>query len=485
VPDEETGPGVYGITVIASDASLSATATIPVTVTEVNEAPVFGALPATMVDEGTTLEARFVVSDVDLPAQSFTFGLVSSPSGASIDPATGVLRWTPGEDDGPGEHQATVLASDGVVTTSQRVTLTVNEVNLAPALEPIAEVTVIASDTVAFTATAIDPDVPVQSLTYSLSDAPDGASIDPNSGQFSWVSSAAGLYAATVIVSDGVLTDSFSVPIVVKPGSTAPAFFPFADQTVLEEMTVLFAVQAYDVNGDVITYSLDNAPNGAIISPTTGLVTWPTDENDGDRAYTATVIASDGALTSSQVITINVLEVNQPPGIIPIAEQSVIVGEMISFTIVPTDTDVPTQTLTLGLSYAPSGATFNPDTGLFNWLTSVLGVHSTTITVSDGVITTSGTIILTVHAHGYSIALHTVGQGNVSRAPTQTIYPPGTVVTLTATADPDWAFTNWSGDATGITNPLALTMDADKVITATFTLVTTEYSVYLPLVMRE
>jgi uncharacterized repeat protein (TIGR02543 family) len=47
------------------------------------------------------------------------------------------------------------------------------------------------------------------------------------------------------------------------------------------------------------------------------------------------------------------------------------------------------------------------------------------------------------------------------------LYDEGTAVTITATADPGFSFTGWSGDCTG-TDPCDLTMDADKSVTATF-----------------
>jgi uncharacterized repeat protein (TIGR02543 family) len=43
------------------------------------------------------------------------------------------------------------------------------------------------------------------------------------------------------------------------------------------------------------------------------------------------------------------------------------------------------------------------------------------------------------------------------------------VVTLTATADAGWTFSNWTGDLTGSTNPDTITMDGNKTVTATFT----------------
>src|SRR5262249_22184824 len=41
---------------------------------------------------------------------------------------------------------------------------------------------------------------------------------------------------------------------------------------------------------------------------------------------------------------------------------------------------------------------------------------------------------------------------------------------LTATPATNWNFAGWSGDATGSANPLTVTMDANKAITATFTI---------------
>jgi uncharacterized repeat protein (TIGR02543 family) len=50
-------------------------------------------------------------------------------------------------------------------------------------------------------------------------------------------------------------------------------------------------------------------------------------------------------------------------------------------------------------------------------------------------------------------------------------YAYGTVVTLTANPGADYGFTNWSGDASGSSNPVLVTMIGDKSVTANFTLV--------------
>ncbi|MBU6294872.1 MAG: hypothetical protein KJS91_09315 [Planctomycetes bacterium] len=47
-------------------------------------------------------------------------------------------------------------------------------------------------------------------------------------------------------------------------------------------------------------------------------------------------------------------------------------------------------------------------------------------------------------------------------------YEPGATATITATPNAGYIFSGWTGDASGTDNPLSLTMDADKVIGATF-----------------
>lgn len=69
----------------------------------------------------------------------------------------------------------------------------------------------------------------------------------------------------------------------------------------------------------------------------------------------------------------------------------------------------------------------------------------------------------------YTLAISTNGQGTVSGAGT---YNEGTVVSVTATPDPGWQFDGWSGDASGTANPLSITMDENKSVTANFSEVT-------------
>ena len=59
--------------------------------------------------------------------------------------------------------------------------------------------------------------------------------------------------------------------------------------------------------------------------------------------------------------------------------------------------------------------------------------------------------------------------GSISRSPNAGSYPPGTVVTLTATPASGYTFTGWSGGASGTNTTTTVTMNANTSVTANFT----------------
>jgi len=69
----------------------------------------------------------------------------------------------------------------------------------------------------------------------------------------------------------------------------------------------------------------------------------------------------------------------------------------------------------------------------------------------------------------YTLTVVDSGSGNVSLSPPGGNYDAGTIVTLTANASSGWIFQYWSGDLSGNENPVSITMDSDKNVTAVFT----------------
>ena len=168
--------------------------TITITVNDVNLPPVLAAIGAQSVEEGSLLTFTASATDPDLPADNLSFSLDSgAPAGATINPTTGEFNWTPGEAEGPAVYSVTVrVTDDGTPSLDdfETINITVGEVNQAPVLAAIGNKSVDEGSLLTFTASATDPDLPANNLSFSLdSGAPAGATIDPTTGEFSWTPS--------------------------------------------------------------------------------------------------------------------------------------------------------------------------------------------------------------------------------------------------------------------------------------------------------
>jgi fibro-slime domain-containing protein/RHS repeat-associated protein len=153
-----------------------------------NAEPVITAIPNQSINEETELSIQTLAMDADLPNDALTYSLDIAPIGATIDPTTGRFLWTPTEAQGPGNVEVIIRATDleGAYDT-EVFTVTVLEVNRPPVLQTIPNRQVLVGQTVSFSASASDPDLPSNTLTYSLlAGAPNGATINSATGAFSW-----------------------------------------------------------------------------------------------------------------------------------------------------------------------------------------------------------------------------------------------------------------------------------------------------------
>ena len=159
-----------------------------------NTAPVLAAQPNRTVNELTTLVVTNTATDADLPAQTLYYTLLvtntsdgSVQTNAGID-ANGIITWTPTTMQGPGTYVVTTVVTDFAtppLSATNSFTVTVNEVNMAPVLPSLPNVTIDGTIPLTVTNTATDADWPVPPLSYVLLVAPANAVIDPN-GIITW-----------------------------------------------------------------------------------------------------------------------------------------------------------------------------------------------------------------------------------------------------------------------------------------------------------
>ncbi len=218
-PTEMQGGATYPVTITVTDngvnaANLSDSETFNITVTQVNVAPVLGAVGNRSVNEQANLSFTTTAMDQDDPAQTLTFSLdaVSLAAGMTINGSTGAFSWTPTESQGGAIYSVTITVTDSGtnpnnLTDAETFSITVNEVNVAPILNLIGNRSVDELATLSFTATATDQDVPAQSLTFSLdaNSLAAGMTINGSTGAFSWTPTEAqggAIYSVTITVTD-------------------------------------------------------------------------------------------------------------------------------------------------------------------------------------------------------------------------------------------------------------------------------------------
>ena len=165
------------------------------------------------------LNGCYTLSASNLPSGvTATFATNPIPGGAST------LTLTASNTVTSGTSNVTITATCGLLSHTTTIALTLNAVtapNTPPTLAPIANQTVNVGQTVAFTASVTDTDQPPQTLTYALLAGPTNATLNTNSGAFSFrplVTQANSTNSFTLKVSDNgtpsmSATQSFSVAV--------------------------------------------------------------------------------------------------------------------------------------------------------------------------------------------------------------------------------------------------------------------------------
>jgi len=261
--------------------------------------------------------------------------------------------------------------------------------NHAPELDFIPNQTVVEGSLIEIQleATDIDGDI----LSYYALNLPEGATISPETGLFSWtpVFTQSGTYHVTFGVTDGILSDEQTVKItVVEFGNHAPVLEPIGDKTIIEGEKLEFSINATDVDGDILNYYALNLPEGALFDSMTKKFLWtPSFVQSG--VYNVTFVVSDGLLSDEETITITVLESgNHAPILEPIKDIEVIEGELVRVIPKARDPDNDPLTFTFGQPLNSSG----------EWQTKIgdSGIYYAVVTVSDGTLSDSKTVKIIV-----------------------------------------------------------------------------------------
>jgi RHS repeat-associated protein len=308
---DELGPQQVVLRVIDSHGS-SAQQTFTVQVAPNTFALSITSTPPLIATVGAAYSYQVTTSD--MAGLTPTFSLLTAPSGMAIDPASGLLTWTPATVD-LGPHSVIVRAVDAAGNTAyQGYQLTVRVPSVASTIYSKPVLTATAGALYQYHALAVDPS---DGFTFQLVNPPPGMTIDPQTGLVSWTPAIAdiGVHSIDVrAVNDrGLVTDQ-TYTLTVSPDTQPPSVgILLSGSTFNPGQSVTVRVVATD---DVSVASLSLTFNGSPVTLDANGSTTLTLSGPGVFSLVATATDPAG-LVGTGTASIRVLDPNDhtPPTI--------------------------------------------------------------------------------------------------------------------------------------------------------------------------
>ena len=415
VPDGNYfGPATFQYTV--TDGADTSLGTVTLNLAAVNDAPLvvndsgFGAIEDTMF---TFTAAQLVGNDSDVDGDMLRITSVSNAmGGVAALPASAVgdtVTFTPTPNyNGVASFDYTV--SDGTVTATGHVSMTVGAVNDAPSA--VNDTRTGAEDTTAVipasALTGNDTDVDGDTVTVtSVSGATNGA-VTLSGGNITFVPTAEYSGPATFqyTITDGSATSTATVTLAIAAVNDAP--LAFNDTLTLNEDTQLtsdIGINDIDIDGGALTASTVTAPAHGTVTYVGTMATYtPALNYNGTDTYT--YMLNDGAGgTSTAIVNLTIFPVNDAPIVVNdslgLAEDGVATVDPV---LNDSDADGSPLNITVITQPAHGTASFNGNIVTYTPTANYNGPDSISYTVADD-------------AGAQTTGFITIGVGPVNDAP--------------------------------------------------------------------
>lgn len=300
--------GTDSFTFCANDGKTdSNTATVSITVTPVNDAPVAVAqATSTLEDKALSI----ILSSIDKDGDVLSYRIVSSTAKGTLSGTAPNLTYIPNSNVSGGDSFSFV-ANDGKTDSNiATVSITVTPVNDAPvASAQIISATVGTPVGIVLSASDVDGDA----LTFSIASSPTqgGLSGTPPNLTYTPAATATGSDSFTFLASDGKLnsntaTISINITSAQKAANSAPVFqadvFTRASGvTNVAYIAESLAGSAVDPDADVVSYSKTAGPAWLVISPDGNLTGTPPSGTEGLNYFTIRASDPSGAFNEAKL----------------------------------------------------------------------------------------------------------------------------------------------------------------------------------------
>jgi hypothetical protein len=349
-------PNYYGtdsFTYWVSDGELwSNFATVEITVTPVNDAPVANDMTETTAED----TAKTIILDAtDIDSNTLTAEILSGPTHGQVSLSGLVVTYTP-DANYNGPDSFTYKVSDGELESdTATVSITVTPVNDAPVANDMTETT---AEDIAKAITLNVSDIDGDTLTAEILSGPSHGQVSLSGLVVTYTSDADynGSDSFTYKVSDGELeSDTATVSITVTPVNDAPVANDMTETTA-EDIAKAITLNVSDIDGDTLTAEILSGPSHGQVS-VSGLdvIYLPDADYNGPDSFTYRV--SDGELWSdSATVNITITPVNDAPVAVSF-EVELQENSSVEFSLLASDVDG--DTLTFSFVSGPAHGTLN------------------------------------------------------------------------------------------------------------------------------
>jgi len=377
--------GTYTVNVRAEGKGFKKDISVNIEIRNTDRTPVFEEIENKVIWETDELKIFLEASDPD--NEPVSFSAEKMPPNSKLE--GNVFTWKPGYDavkkntfvdkvlDKLGTLTKTYylkfIASANGKDVVHNVIISVKDVNRAPVIQDIAEITVNEGETIKLDPYIFDPDNDKFTVSYSNFMASETYQTSFND---------AGSHVTTVTAYDGSLSSSKNIQVNVLPTNRPPIFGTIADISANEGDDISIILSAREPDNDHIIFYLENAPENAKVEG--NVFTWKPGYdlvNEGQKTLQLVLVASDGKSEAKQIVNANIMNKNREPIILnATGSQTARIGTPTKLFVDATDPDGDKLTYTWDFGILDK---YEGDSSIQRIFTS-LGIKEVTITVSDG-----------------------------------------------------------------------------------------------------
>lgn len=407
-------PGAYVASLVVNDGTTSSSAaTVTVTATTANAAPVADAGDAQNVIPGAlvTLDGS-ASSDSDGDPITYRWVLTSVPVGSTAILSDSSAVQPTFTADLAGDFSASLIVNDGMAdSAADSVVITVTVANAVPVSDAGAAQNVLTGTLVTLDgSSSFDPNGDSLVFAWSFTSVPAASTTSLTGANLpmpQFTADVDGVYVVSLVVSDGQDSSApDSVIIIATSTNTAPVADAGPNQNVVTGGGVVIdGTGSFDADGDPLTYSWNvvSGPPGSVLPGQTAIGPVISFTTDVDGTYVISLVVNDGqASSAASTVTITATTGNAAP--IASAGPDQVAIESTAVTLNGTgssDANGDPLTYTWSLISQPAGSgsvpLTNPTSPTPSFVPPLAGSYVVSLVVNDGTINSAAdTVVITV-----------------------------------------------------------------------------------------